>query len=1138
MCPPQGDPQASARCMAVDDKTWAVGLRLHSEHPARSQQTPTRFHFVLDNSGSMGRNTAKAQECFSELVALASLPCSLTVFKHTADLLGSDFKTPEAMRSAPLPAQGQTNITQGIEVALDVIKKQHSVDVSSAQLAHHVLVLLSDGAHNVGTPPAARLPELGAALRQAMPELRLSVVVVGVTASSDTSMGMLLKQTLETVPLELLEPIYFAPDSSRMTEVLQELSAGLAGLRGSLVQLTLPKSQGGAFVKQIGEELGADINFIASGQEQCFLVKSSSCPASLSLDGDTVPCLQISTEDFDVELAAGALHPLLSALRVKRVAGQPDATIHAAVEQLNQLVQAIETKCSEKKRLQGDEFNLKKISPQKRVAQHKAAAGLLLHVKELRNHVTQIEAFRTSSSAEQAAFLTGKSSKFGGKALLRAATRRDGASASAAPAQVDTQQFFEDLLKDTAARADPLRSALREDVRAKVKHLSDDEKALLRDALLSRATSPEVVDALCSGEATTETDEMLDSGRLVEPLEKVLGGARHSYLSLNAPFEQLAEWCSAGRDAQKVCSNEFQLLMYLGILGYPIDVRRRDATQMNPYAMEVQKVHSSMADTASLCCAMQSSEPVVPPEGGKTIEDLLILVDPDVPRASRIIANSMLLKEAYTSVVLCRDLYMYSGNAMRIALHAHSLLTTVQPPPAARPKADIVAELRRLHLGSSYQCPECGFGPVSHANCHDLGAHHLEQDDAGGIVSNACPSCNWFSPSLDAWDQWDGTVPDALLPAASESDAAGTLAATTEASLEVALRICYSARALWAPKAEGEMHEMCQKLSSWGDSITAADGVEHPVKLLLSLACCDDVPEACLATPAVMTLLNEVCARRAHDELKMDTSLDGHSRVRSFLGIVSSSAPSCKPLGESEPDYAAVRESCRLDYELNEQAFDFARWAESSVQPWLAAIRFVRRLRACIAARGGGWKQLEADMEHSSAAYRDVIEYLKAGGGEADVNDHGLLSCLEIPSTQLKRTLATMAAQAFLHESSHSRRLKESGGNLTEPLGDVRDGDTLRSLAVDLRMEIYMKQVAEKMRQWQGVGAEMVCTKARVADIGQYARLCGSHVHGLDKPSFWGLWHAAMADGGPNGEKTREFLSRANTCFVNKYGPH
>eukprot|EP00971_Amphidinium_carterae_P116710 2311676-Amphidinium_carterae.1 len=152
----------------------------------------------------------------------------------------------------------------------------------------------------------------------------------------------------------------------------------------------------------------------------------------------------------------------------------------------------------------------------------------------------------------------------------------------------------------------------------------------------------------------------------------------------------------------------------------------------------------------------------------------------------------MLLREAYTSVVLCRDLYMYSGNSMRIALHAHSLLTAVQPPTPKRPKADIIAELRRLHLGSSYQCGECGFGPVSHANCHDLEAHHGEEDEAGGIVNNACPACGWFSSDLADWPQWDGRVPDALLPASQEADVVG-LASTTEASVELALRICYSA---------------------------------------------------------------------------------------------------------------------------------------------------------------------------------------------------------------------------------------------------------------------------------------------------------------------------------------------------------
>merc|ERR1719183_765877 len=96
--------------------------------------------------------------------------------------------------------------------------------------------------------------------------------------------------------------------------------------------------------------------------------------------------------------------------------------------------------------------------------------------------------------------------------------------------------------------------------------------------------------------------------------------------------------------------------------------------------MDVTRVRASLADTASLLTAMQSEQTVIPAEGGVAVQDLLVLVDPDAPRASRLAASSMLLKEAYTSVVLCRDLHMFTGNKMRLALHAHSLLAAVQPP--------------------------------------------------------------------------------------------------------------------------------------------------------------------------------------------------------------------------------------------------------------------------------------------------------------------------------------------------------------------------------------------------------------------------------------------------------------------------
>merc|ERR1739848_771915 len=185
---------------------------------------------------------------------------------------------------------------------------------------------------------------------------------------------------------------------------------------------------------------------------------------------------------------------------------------------------------------------------------------------------------------------------------------------------------------------------------------------------------------------------------------------RQSYLSLQTAWEQLREWCESAPHAAATCQTEYEVLMCLGTVGYPIDVQRRAATQMDPYAMDVTRIRAALADTASLSTALHSDQPIVPPEGGAPVEDLLVLVDPDVPRASRLAAQSLLLRETYTSVVLCRDLHMFTGNKMRIALHAHAFLAALQPPAEKPIKEDLEAQMRRQYLGRAFQCAECGFG--------------------------------------------------------------------------------------------------------------------------------------------------------------------------------------------------------------------------------------------------------------------------------------------------------------------------------------------------------------------------------------------------------------------------------------------
>jgi len=616
-------------------------------------------------------------------------------------------------------------------------------------------------------------------------------------------------------------------------------------------------------------------------------------------------------------------------------------------------------------------------------------------------------------------------------------------------------------------------------------------------------------------------------------LWEVAGISQRSYLSLQTSWEQLYEWCGAASDAGSDCRSEYELLMYLGSLGYPIDVTRCAATQMNPFAMEVTRIRAAVADSASLCCALRSEQIVVPPEGGVAIEDLLVLVDLDVPRASRLAASSKLLSEVYTSVVLCRDLHMYTGWSMQLALHAHSLLAAIQPCAPTASQSDLEAQLRRQYLGRAYQCRDCGFGPIDHFACEDLLSHHGEEVGRGARINNACPRCGWFSDDLGDWPNWDGTVPkDAIGDQGRERKDA-----CSAALVQVSLRICYSARALWRPDDQGSARELCNKLALWDQPLTAADGVDHPVQLLLALAICDEVPDSALEPPAMLALMNEACARRARDELRASVGTDAdvvdreaRRRVASFLGVSDASAPFAAAVDQPEPPQATVREACCTDWALRGETFDFAAWVREAVRPWVGALLFVRRLRKHLQQREGGWPQLARDLEVGPAAYEDVVRVL-----QAPVGSEGSLSAwLDVNARNLRRVCAAMAAQAFLHHSSQLRRVSAVGGSLDEPLADVRETATLQSMAVDLRMTIYKNRVATKVREWHRVGTDITVTRARACDLQQYAHMCGSHVHGLSKEAFWGLWRAAKSQGS-DGQKVKEFLMRANQGFQHKY---
>lgn len=90
----------------------------------------------------------------------------------------------------------------------------------------------------------------------------------------------------------------------------------------------------------------------------------------------------------------------------------------------------------------------------------------------------------------------------------------------------------------------------------------------------------------------------------------------------------------------------------------------------------------------------------------------------------------------------------------------------------------LAAQLATL-FPNARQCGGCGFGPVDRVACTDLSAlHGLEYLGADGTsaddwthlqgmlapINNACPRCQWFSPTAEAWPPWDGEVPTVRAP--------------------------------------------------------------------------------------------------------------------------------------------------------------------------------------------------------------------------------------------------------------------------------------------------------------------------------------------------------------------------------------
>lgn len=1050
---------AHARAFAIADDRWIVGV---TKTGGTKKKPDVAFHLCLDNSGSMGYQTEAMKDAFAEILdGMPCAPSSLTVFAEKAETLSADLDSGDQVRALRLPRQGRTNISAGVQAMIDCVL------ASSAQ--HHVLVLLSDGAHNVGPAPSQVFEAQGQRLKDA--GVRASVVVVGLTAGSQTSVGMLLRSKAETVCLDELQPIYFVKNMRNAREALKGLGDDLRAtlFAGGLVKIqdcTTPsvvEDRGGFVVDADKEPTNQFTQFHVGDEELAFVYAGVQPPRALCVDASFARVRR--QDDVDVELAAAALRSLIGWYHVQKVGGV--ATQHAA-RTLEQLADALEAALARARQANTNK-DIDRKTRQGRLETLRRVAGTLNVTRELKNELASAAALATNDSETQAAFLTGAHSKFAGKALVRAAKR------------AGQDQSVETLHASMLALVPKMRRALELDA-------------------ADRAS-----------------------------------GDTCSYLSLMTNREHLTEWTE---DVEKL-NNEFEYLAVYGMLGTPCVVMRRDATVMDPFACEIAKLDvGSTCDTASLCCALRAGQDIAPPEGGRAVKDVLCLVDPELPRAS-LLAITSAVGERLVSVTIGRDLHFYTGIHQVVALHAHGLQAALSLGTELD-DADVEAQLRRAYEGRRvYQCAKCGFGPVDHHHCGDLASHHGEIDAPGVQASNACPRCGWFAEDLDDWEPWNGRLDDVTITNARLARTTKATNTTTEAHVRLALRIGYSMRKIWTRyhTSAASHAELFDRLASWQlDALTPSNDVSHVVQLLLVLWATKadgDVDDSLWADAlrrptAVAVLLQEACARQAWAELSETArgsapmaKLAGRDKARAALGISAASAPQPRSVDECEPQGENVRAKCDASFTLSDNRC-FEEWVVKTIEPYARVFGFCRRLQRVIAERGGGWSRLDADLERGDVD--DIVAAL--AGAEADAPQLFNEENLDVK----KRQLATVYAMAFANAHSSHRK-----GRM---MPDPTDASATRDLAIELRLDIYHDAVAKKMQEWRRVGADVTVARARAADIGQYENLVSKspHVHGLDGPTFWGLWFAAKADG-HGGSKVRAFLQTANREFRAKHAP-
>jgi hypothetical protein len=811
--------------------------------------------------------------------------------------------------------------------------------------------------------------------------------------------------------------------------------------------------------------------------------------------------VNVEVVPVSIELGVSAITSLMGKLKENKVAGQCSASdlvtqskmIETWIDVLDAQLQRIREEAASAAAAaagDGDDPAAAARTPAGRLRLlRKKVSTEMNKAKELRNELNAIIAFKSNDSSSQAAFLTGMHSKFAAKAMARA--NNVSAAVSAAGS---TAAMIADLKKVAAA----LPAALRKDALLKLSRFNARQLEQLGTAVAAGGNTAvaEMLDVATSAVYSGSTDasavlaESPPTAEMAAFLDTVLPDALDaveqtdaSWLSLQTHRQQICEWVEMfGANADAVAAADvtsvYTALMCVGVHALPVEVKRSAATQMSPYMMKVSRVWPSAIDTCSLLYSLKMDGVVRAPEGGE-LKDMLPLIDPQLPNASRLVCRSLLMNHL-TSVTLCRDLHMFLGNEQRMALHAHALVATIT---AKTGTAELGAAMGGSGIGSSI----------------------------GGDSDGAAK----MSPA---------TVKQALkIIYSARKHLVGTFAMAKYVELLKRLQNWES-----LTEADGVDHTVQLLLA-----MLVVDKAELGMSAVLDSHAFFNLCNETLSRAARFEL-------KASTDGSADVMrAAAHDKVVQLLSIDESSCPHPTAVEEPEPDRAAIAEECediRPGYTLTLQS-ETRKFCGRALEATVRCVAFANALQEYSAVVG--MDAAMAEVEAGGGGDGGVVEWLVAhgatvGASGSSSNDNASSDILVAALGLAKETaatqdtvLVTMEAQAYKH---HCSALRQGEGVLL----DVSDTATLQKIAADARMQIYEQLLAVKMKEWSAIAGSITLQKARGYDDDQFCSWMEErHAHGYGKGEFWALAFAAKRSGGV---RLAAFLATCNAEFCGGKG--